>query len=192
MDFIKGIPHKLIALEKLLLDHPSWASKIVLVQAHLGELSRRIISANLDHPSWASKIVLVQAHHGDYLGELSRRSSVRFISAIISAVISVIISAIISANNMRRSPRPRAATRRAIRSYRTKFISWWVALTAVSARSSTRRFITSTRYCHYVCIRPHYVCLTPTDTWHRASRPSTYVPSLSSLMSLLSHLIMYV
>ena len=44
MDFIKGIPHKLIALEKLLLDHPSWASKIVLVQAYLGdnlgELSR--------------------------------------------------------------------------------------------------------------------------------------------------------
>ena len=37
MDFIKGIPHKLIALEKLLLDHPSWASKIVLVQAHLGD-----------------------------------------------------------------------------------------------------------------------------------------------------------
>ena len=32
MDYVKGIPHKLLALEKLLESHPSWATQLQLVQ----------------------------------------------------------------------------------------------------------------------------------------------------------------
>ena len=32
MDYVKGIPHKLIALEKFLHAYPAWANRIVLVQ----------------------------------------------------------------------------------------------------------------------------------------------------------------
>ena len=32
MDYVKGIPHKLIALEKFLTAYPQWANKIMLVQ----------------------------------------------------------------------------------------------------------------------------------------------------------------
>ena len=32
LDYVKGIPHKLKAVEKFLQQHPSWMGKIVLVQ----------------------------------------------------------------------------------------------------------------------------------------------------------------
>ena len=32
LDYVKGIPHKLLALEKFLTDHPEWIGKVVLVQ----------------------------------------------------------------------------------------------------------------------------------------------------------------
>merc|ERR1719201_399443 len=32
MDYVKGIPHKLIALEKFLQANPQWANRIMLVQ----------------------------------------------------------------------------------------------------------------------------------------------------------------
>jgi len=35
LDYVKGIPHKLLALEKFLTDHPEWIGKVVLVQVTL-------------------------------------------------------------------------------------------------------------------------------------------------------------
>ena len=32
LDYVKGIPHKLKAVEKFLQQHPAWMGKIVLVQ----------------------------------------------------------------------------------------------------------------------------------------------------------------
>ena len=32
MDYIRGLPHKLLAFERFLSDHPEWRDKVVLVQ----------------------------------------------------------------------------------------------------------------------------------------------------------------